>query len=166
MGHDLNRVRCDVAGRSQAMIPVTSGLIAFDVIGRPAPQGSKTRTQYGGMRESSKYLEPWRRKVSLAAREAMTLHPAGPAEFPLAGPLCLSIVFRLSKGKRNKETHAVKPPDLDKLVRGVGDALTQSEIVGDDAQFTRFREVYKRFLRPGEEQGAYIVISRDSGGMP
>ena len=49
--------------------------IAFTVVGRAGPQGSKTRTASGFMRESSKFVAPWRKQVVAAAQAAMAEHP-------------------------------------------------------------------------------------------
>lgn len=46
-------------------------MIAFDVYGEPAPQGSKRHVGGGRMIESSAKVKPWRQDVVAAAREAM-----------------------------------------------------------------------------------------------
>lgn len=117
-------------------MPVVIGL-KFDVIGTPAPQGSKRHVGNGFMVESSKANAPWRSAVASKAREAAI--DSGLTE-PLTGPLILEVTFRHAMPKsRNKTTRAIgtavktTAPDLDKLVRSVGDALTESGVIGDDA---------------------------------
>lgn len=114
----------------------------FFVPGIPAPQGSKTRTQWG-MREDNPNTKPWRATVTAYAREAMASAP------PLDGPCCLFLIFHFPRLKshfgsgKNSGTlkkmapkyHATKP-DADKLVRAVGDALTGAGVVRDDSQFS------------------------------
>lgn len=114
-------------------------MISFYVAGRPAPQGSKkpmprkrrdgTYTGKVSMRESSKYLEAWRELVTWHAmrkRKGQTLE----------GPLALTVDFYLEKPATTKyPDYPQGPPDTDKLLRAIGDALTQSKLIRDDAQF-------------------------------
>ena len=111
--------------------------VSFNVIGLPAAQGSKKHVGRGIMVESSKALRPWRDSVTAAAMAAHT----GPA---LDGPLHLYVAFRFpcpasrSKAHRlaaaNGGARKTTAPDLDKLIRAVGDALTQSGVIADDAR--------------------------------
>jgi len=106
----------------------------FDVVGTPGAQGSKRHVGRGVMVESSKKVAPWREAVANAAR---TAHH-GP---PLDGPLHLTVTFRFpatsswraadrARGWRWKD----RTPDLDKLLRSTGDALTTSGLIADDAR--------------------------------
>lgn len=111
-------------------------LAPFEVIGLPAPQGSKRHVGNGIMRESSKNLAPWRDAVAHAARDI-----AGDS-LPLAGPLRLVVHFRfpMPKSRRAAVRAAgwapkTSAPDLDKLVRSTGDALKAGGLIGDDALF-------------------------------
>lgn len=108
--------------------------VEFEVIGMPAPQGSKRHVGHGVMVESSKANKPWRAAVAAAARDVAT----DVGQF--TGPLSLSIEFRFPMPKSRRAAvraagHGWKTtaPDLDKLVRSVGDALTESGLIGDDA---------------------------------
>lgn len=114
-------------------------MIEFFVSGNPAPQGSKRAIpaknkagRYTGkvsMLESSKYLEAWREIVTWHAmrkRKGRTLNSA----------LALSVVFYLEKPANTKyPDYPLGPPDTDKLLRAIGDALTQSKLIRDDALF-------------------------------
>jgi Holliday junction resolvase RusA-like endonuclease len=115
-------------------------VVAFVVDGEPAPQGSKTRLATGGMREDNPATAPWRNAVATRAREAMAGRP------PLAGPLELDVAFMFARPKGHYRTgrHAgqLKPnapiycdkrPDLDKLLRAVGDAIAGIVAVDDAA---------------------------------
>lgn len=123
--------------------------IGFDVIGRPAPQGSKKSIGNNRFIESSKFLPAWRGAVRAAAETAATL---GDWQ-PVSGPVELEIMFYLdrpssiSPGKRPQPT---VPPDLDKLIRGVGDSLT-GVIYDDDSQVIRCLawKVYADTRSPG-----------------
>lgn len=120
--------------------------ITFEVIGTPAPQGSKTavRTKHGrtvmleGKGEGRRRHKTWRAAVAEAARDV-----AGhdDVEAPLDGPLVLDVEFRFPMpASRSKTVHALgrapktTAPDLDKLVRALGDGLTEGGLIRDDAR--------------------------------
>jgi crossover junction endodeoxyribonuclease RusA len=131
-------------------------MIAFDVHGVPAPQGSKRGIVVGGravLVESSAKVKPWRSDVRDAAQAA---HQGA----PLDGPLRVTIEFRLprpkSLPKRSTPTHC-KRPDLDKLVRATFDALTSAGLFGDDAQVHALT-TWKRYCEPTEAPGCAITV--------
>ena len=118
--------------------------LELTVVGTPVPQGSKTfvPTAAGGRAKESneKALKPWRASVAAAALDAM-----GELE-PLVGPLELRAIFVFPRPKAHfgtgRNAGRLKPsapsivstkPDLDKLVRAVGDALT-GIVYRDDSQ--------------------------------
>lgn len=112
--------------------------LSFIVNGTPAPQGSKKHVGRGIMVEANKALPSWRADVIAAAVEAMQTWP-GP--FPLDGPLTLEVSFSFpmpaSRPKKVRELGRcpkVTAPDTDKLVRAIGDALTQAGAIVDDAR--------------------------------
>lgn len=94
--------------------------LTFDVLAHPAPQGSKRHVGHGVMVEVSKYLQPWRKAVDTAAREAIekanaadadeaaraamanaedVLDTEGPyvPKFPLQGPCVLTATFFIDR---------------------------------------------------------------------
>lgn len=112
--------------------------LRFDIIGAPAPQGSKRHVGNGVMVESSKAVRPWREAVAWAGREAM----AGAAPFDSA--VIVAIRFRLAPtGRWTKAEKAArerwKPrrPDIDKLIRATLDGLTEGGVLADDALVVR-----------------------------
>jgi len=118
-------------------------VIAFTVYGEPIPQGSKTRTRWGGIREDNPRTKPWRAAVASEAALAMDGRPL------LVGPVALHAVFTFPRPKahygtgRNAGTvkpsapmHHTKTPDLDKLLRALGDGLT-GVLLRDDSQLWR-----------------------------
>lgn len=118
----------------------------FEVIGLPAPQGSKRHVGGGRMVEMSKKVGPWRDAVAHAARDVMA------GADPLDGPLVLLVDFRMpmpaSRRKADRERGwkwADRQPDLDKLVRSTLDGLTAGGMIVDDARVVsidaRMREV-------------------------
>jgi Holliday junction resolvase RusA-like endonuclease len=112
--------------------------LRFFVPGVPAPQGSKI---YGVTKagrpygyEQSKGLPVWRDTVTAAARAMMRETPEWPAKFD--GPVGLEIVFYFPELKTSRYWKTTAP-DLDKLVRAIGDALTKAGVFKDDARIVR-----------------------------
>ena len=114
--------------------------LSFEVVGIPKPQGSMKAFAVGGVARmkpsGGNDFAAWRNAVSDAARTAI-----GDRD-PLDGPLHLSVAFRFPMPKsRGKSAHALgyipktTAPDLDKLVRSIGDALTAANVITDDARF-------------------------------
>jgi Holliday junction resolvase RusA-like endonuclease len=92
------------------------------------------------VREDNPRTGPWRNAVAAAAYDAMNGHP------PLHGPLRLEVTFTFPRpkghyrtGRHAGELRETAPafcstrPDLDKLLRALGDAITGIVVV-DDAQ--------------------------------
>lgn len=125
--------------------------VEFIVLGTPQPQGSlrslgKGRPTIASNRDR---LEPWRQAVAAAALQGMTFHPGdGTISYlpPLTGTLRLTVtfVFRRPAGhyrtgrnagelKASAPAYVPKRPDVDKLLRAVGDAIT-GVVCHDDAQ--------------------------------
>lgn len=127
--------------------------ICFFAAGRPAAQGSKRHVGDGRLIESSRQVGPWREIVRQAAIEAMAGRP------PIDGPVYLVQVFALPRPKshygtgrnsgRVKRGAPSRPPvrpDLDKLARAVGDALT-GVCYHDDAQIVNLHAT-KYYVTP------------------
>ena len=76
------------------------------------------------------------------------------------GPVRLEVDFFLERPKtvtQAKRLLPIVPPDLDKLVRGVGDGIGQSGMIwGDDSQVVEL--VARKFYADEREQGAEIRI--------
>ena len=124
-------------------------LTEFSVPGLPMPQGSKTtgRTKTGRtfVREDNPGTGPWRNAVAGAAIAAMR------GADPEAGPLFLEAVFAFPRPKahfgtgrnagtlkRSAPPYCATIPDLDKLLRAVGDAC-KGIIWRDDSQLVQVR---------------------------
>ena len=125
--------------------------ITFDVPGTAHPQGSKRHVGGGRMIEASPYVKAWRASVTshAIAKIIQTERQTGHI-FPYTGPVHLKVVFHLPRPKHHYRTgkfagtlRAVAPrlmqtgPDLDKMVRAVGDALTLACLIVDDKQIYR-----------------------------
>ncbi len=111
--------------------------LSFDVVGMPTPKGSTTRMPNGatlpaGTPASRERMAKWRDDVRARAAREMAGAPL------MRGPIRLLVEFRLpvpaSMPKRDFGwlPHA-KRPDVDKLFRALGDALTGTVWV-DDSQ--------------------------------
>lgn len=116
---------------------------SFRVDGVPGPQGSKRHVGNGRMIEMSKKVGPWRERVRLTAARDFV----GP---PLDGPLEVSISFYLERGKTVTRDYPSVMPDLDKLVRATFDALTQANVIADDARVVELR-TGKYYGEPGAD---------------
>ena len=122
--------------------------VEFEVCGRPAPQGSKSyKGHHSGkpiLAESSQHLTQWRGAVAGAALLAASQEPDAPFDCPVE----LSVEFRFAMPKvRRHLGHERIPklsaPDLDKLVRAVGDALQDGQLLASDARIVRLNNVEK-----------------------
>jgi crossover junction endodeoxyribonuclease RusA len=109
--------------------------ITFDIVGRPAPQGSKKSIGNNRFIETSKFLPAWRKDVRLAAEHAVTVNGWAIA----SGPVELEVMFYLdrpSSVSTVKRPYPIVAPDTDKLLRAVGDSLS-GVVYEDDAQVIR-----------------------------
>jgi len=125
--------------------------LELSVFGDPAPQGSKQAYVRGGkavLVESSKKVGPWRKAV----KEAAFLLVGSDFE-PLSGPLEIEAVFYLARPSTVKRALPTVPPDLDKLERGLWDAVVQAGLVVDDSLFVRSlsTKLYADLRAPGVE---------------
>lgn len=125
--------------------------------GAPATQGSKKgfiRGKKVVMVEMDDKLPAWRAAVEAAARQA-----AGPGWTALDGGVSVSGEIRLRKPATTKFPEApAGPPDLDKLQRAIGDALTKSGVITDDARIVHWniRKVWAHTI-----PGADITITKE-----
>ena len=140
--------------------------IEFVVEGRPAPQGSKDFLGISGsgkarMKESSDYLPAWRAAIELRAVVIATKTRDAPIDVPCE----LSVEFRFPMTKANiakgyKRYPKATMPDLDKLVRAVGDSLQAARLLKDDARIVRLGTCEKWEVNDGSRPGATIKITR------
>lgn len=129
-------------------------MILLDVLGDPAPQGSK-RVFNGRVAEASgEKLKKWRKAIAAACE-------AHEQENIILGPVKLKVVFFLPRPQTVKITKRplpIVPPDLDKLVRAVGDGVGQSGLIwGDDSQIVVIEA--SKCYADDREPGALIQIS-------
>lgn len=112
--------------------------------GTPQQQGSKRTFKTGHVVEDNPRLKPWRADAMIYLRHAAEAYDA--ATTPITGAVHVWALFcygrpasHFGTGRnRNRLKPSAPhwkqtPPDLDKLERALGDALTQAGILRDDA---------------------------------
>ena len=115
--------------------------------GIPIPQGSKSVTRTGIMFEANNKLRPWRETMSNALT-AWTGTWFGAWE-PYDGPLFVDVTFNMPEPKRQKYSLPAVKPDADKLCRALGDAMTTSGLINDDARITTWHARKRYSDTPG-----------------
>lgn len=119
------------------------------VPGRPAPQGSKTRTRFAMRDANAGTLHPWRDAVRVDVAANL------PGVWtPVAGPVEAHLTFTLPKpasAPKRRRTWPIgqKSGDLDKLVRACCDAITDAGWWRDDSQVVALRASKDYGARPG-----------------
>lgn len=140
--------------------------LTFDVYGRPAPQGSKryiggSAKQGGRFIEASKYLPAWRKAVTSTAVAIME----DEGWETCTDPVTLEVIFYLERPAtipHSKRPWPIKPPDLDKLVRGVADGLTDAGVWADDDQVVHV--IAWKVYADTRDPGAQVTITPIVGG--
>lgn len=137
---------------------MTSELV-FTVYGVAQPQGSAKAFMPKGARfpvvtSDNPQLKGWRQLVAHAASHA--LHGAG---MLADGPVRICAAFYLPRPKAlgGKPKAHLTRPDVDKLARAIGDALT-GVVWRDDAQVVQLK-VTKQYAGVGESPRAVIAVT-------
>jgi len=155
-------------------------VLEFTVVGKPEPQGStkafvpvhpKTKQPFrradGGIvvnvTSDNPKLKAWRERIKIAADGSAWV------DDPMAGPVTVDVTFYLKRpdghmgtGRNAGTVKASAPafpvvrPDVDKLIRGLLDALT-GLAWGDDSQVVEI-VARKRYAAPGESEGARVMV--------
>jgi len=136
--------------------------VTFTVLAIPRPQGSmRAWVPKGSTRavltSDNAGLKGWRNAVAV---QAMTVAAAG----QFVGPVAMVVHFTLPRPDslpRRIVAH-VRKPDLDKLLRSVGDALT-GVLYRDDSQVVELH-ARKLYAPAGEAPKAEITV-RDAAGL-
>lgn len=141
--------------------------IEITVVGRPAPQGSKRAGSAGQMIEQSSYLPAWKAAVKIGAYKAYAAAEIPQDFLPLFRAGVPVIIERCSFYVGHDQCRAegtnqpTGAPDIDKLLRGLLDALgggrrDTARLFADDAQIVAVNHLTKQF---SERPGAIIVVS-------
>ncbi|MFE3629491.1 RusA family crossover junction endodeoxyribonuclease [Streptomyces goshikiensis] len=148
--------------------------LKFKVLGTPVTQGSVSTPAPGVVKYTAE-LREWRTAVNRAAEAA-----CGSSWEPANCPLVLSAVFTLprpSSAPKTKIIHAAAKPDLDKLLRAIGDAMSpksksafrvyteDSRIVGCDVAFKSYPAPLATHAWALTEPGVTIAISPAPAGQ-
>lgn len=137
-------------------------MIVLEVVGLPAPQGSKTRMPNGAMVEGGSKSgrekhRNWRSAVAEVGKDAVE---AGRVA-TLKEPVAISVVCRFppTKADPHRLRHVTKP-DADKVLRATLDALVHARVLHDDSLVYDAR-ILKTYASGDRPIGATIYIRPD-----
>ena len=102
--------------------------LTIDVCGDPASQGSHSVIHGRIVQVNSAKHKRWRNAVAFAALDLV-----GPDWELIDDPVELSVIFYLPRPKTATRDFPAVMPDLDKLIRSVGDSLTGT-VIQDDSR--------------------------------
>lgn len=135
----------------------------IDILGVPAPQGSKTAVVRGDravlIEGASKVgraaHKAWRQTVAADTLEAVGKFGPCPD-----GPLSVSIWFVMPKPKSrpNRARWCDRKPDLDKLVRATLDGLADGGLLAHGDSRVASLQVSKVYVVPGQGTGARVRV--------
>lgn len=139
-------------------------LLHVRVHGKPIGQGNLRHLGKGRptIHQNQDILLPWRRAIAAATVQAMGTFGV---TAPLDGPLSLSAVFWMPRGKTVRRDEPTVPPDLDHLLRALGDSLKLAGAIADDARITSFGRVSKRYADADHPPGVGFYLETDPGGV-
>jgi Holliday junction resolvase RusA-like endonuclease len=125
--------------------------VSLSIIGDPASQGSHAIMQGRIVQVNSKKHKAWRNAITQTALATL------PADWePIDEPCELIVNFYMPKPASVKRSLPTVSPDLDKLIRAVGDSLTDSGVVLDDSRIVRISA--RKLYAIGIEPGATILV--------
>ena len=152
---------------------VSTKPLLINVVGKPAPQGSKISTRFG-MREASQFVAPWRNQVVSACIEQRINEGEVITE-----PVKVEISFTFFRPKSHygtgKNAEILKPSapkfptskiigDIDKLCRSTLDGLSvpSGGMLLEDARLVMQLGAEKFFvpMKTPNKQGAWIRVSK------
>ena len=135
----------------------TGRVIVVDVLGRPAPKGSriagKTKAGKAYTYPASTYEKGWVEEVSHATKLIMRHHSTPEP------PYHVDLTFRLVKARRSIYVFPTGP-DIDKLARAVIDGLVRGGAMRDDRYVTTLT-VRKIFAVSDQEMGVRAEVSSE-----
>lgn len=132
----------------------------FTAFGNPRPQGSKRHIGNGRMIEASD-VKPWRKAIADAVFRAWV---ATGDDRPFTEPVVVVATFYLPRPRSVRRWLPSVPPDLDKLCRALGDALSvDSGALSDDSLIVKWdvRKVYADKQDAGVRVGIRLATPDD-----
>jgi Holliday junction resolvase RusA-like endonuclease len=131
--------------------------LTIDVSGEPASQGSHSVINGRIVQVNSSKHKRWRNAVVFAALDLI------PEDWePIDEPVELSVIFYLPRPKSATREFPAVMPDLDKLIRAVGDSLTDSGLLRDDSRIIRIH-AEKRYA---DDRGPGALIRLNTLDLP
>lgn len=104
----------------------------FVVPGQPIPQGSMRHVGGGRIVSKNPKLKKWRERIAKVVNDQV----GSPGH---TNPVSVTVLFQLQKPETAKRDYPTVPPDLDKLQRAIGDALSiDAGYLKDDAQIVEW----------------------------
>lgn len=129
--------------------------LEFFAKGVPRPQGSKRYLGNGRFIEASKDLKPWR---STIANAVFSEWMRSGDDRPFTEPVVVRAVFYMPRPKSVKRLWPSVVPDVDKLQRALGDALSvDSSAVADDSLIVAW-DAIKVYAALPEDVGVKVRI--------
>ena len=125
--------------------------LTIEVLGDPASQGSHAVINGRIVQVNSTKHKRWRNAVAFAALDAI-----GPDFELLDEPVELSVIFYLPRPKTATRKFPEVMPDLDKLIRSVGDSLSGT-IIKDDSRIIAIHA--KKLYADARSVGAVIRVN-------
>lgn len=138
--------------------------LRFTVPGDPRPQGAVARNPHthGVFHRDGPRLRAYRSAVALVGSQtARRQRWESPTPFDR---IIVDVSFNLRRPRSTAYPGCTRAPDLDKLLRALFDALTESGVIVDDGQITS-AQARKGWARPGEE-GSVDVYIENQGEPP
>lgn len=127
--------------------------IDFFAPGAPQAQGNHRVSRTGHVYESNNRLAAWRTTVATVASIARRKLNAETIDAPVA----VAVEFRMPRPKRPKFDTPAVAPDLDKLQRAIGDAITAAGVISDDARIVHWATT-KRYADKTHQPGAHVRV--------
>lgn len=126
------------------------GDVTFTVEGVPAPQGSKKGFVVGKravlVDDNKAVLKPWREAIAKAADLGVTFE----------GPVEVVAWFFLPRPRTVRRKYPTTVPDLDKLMRALGDGMKDGGLVRDDSLIVN--ENIKKRYADGRVPGVDVTV--------
>lgn len=135
--------------------------VSFFTSGDPIPEGSHKYVGYRNGKPTIVHdnlmLAGWRMRVS---RDAKNAAQAAGWEPQHNGPVTVEAHFYMPRPKRPKfKGHAATKPDLDKLIRAIGDALADHNgVLAEDSRIVTWITT-KEYSSSDQAPGVHITVT-------